>query len=149
MRDDGRPPGEVLKLLRNRAGVSSTDCGKACGFSGGAGYLRYETSAKPIPTRVITKIIPLLLGKGEPPVTREELVSISDLGDLGVVLEVALQPRAHQLPNLTQVNGSRHGLPVRYRAETGIFMSPERLASRRHEASLLLPDPTYPAESQW
>ena len=154
-----KSPGHHLKALRMRAGVSSTDLGKALGFSNANGYLRYEnnppyTEGKKIPARIITSIIPLLVGKGEPPVTRDELVAISDMADLaGVMGEIkqseALFRAATGQPTFVFPQSDGPGLPIRYRIEGDVYMPEAKLRERASGRANLLPDPRYPAEVQF
>lgn len=74
--------GVALRNLRIRADVSQSVCGEALGM-GASGFQRYETKfgSRRIPTRVIEALIPLFVGKGDPPVTEAELWNLSELRD--------------------------------------------------------------------
>jgi hypothetical protein len=131
-------PRRMLKALRNRAGVSSTVLAEALGFGAGTGYLRYENDTRfdtrKIPYRIISVISPLLVGKGEPPVTHEELLAISEVGALSSILHstppaaahrAASSDRPEQRPEARTSGTPR--LPVRYRIEGGVLITQRKL----------------------
>jgi hypothetical protein len=77
-------PGQKLKSMRERAGVSQHECAKALGMATPSGYGRYENDAtynakgEAIPGNIIAGVATVLVGKGYPPVTLQELMEISD-----------------------------------------------------------------------
>ena len=157
-----KSPGKYLKALRMRAGVSSTDLGKVLGFSNANGYLRYEnnppyTTGRKIPGRIITSIIPHLVGRGEPPVTRDELISISDMADLADVMGEIKQSEQWTRAAMGQPSfvfpkpGAAGGpaLPVRFRVERDVYVPSQKLSERISGTSMCLPDPRFPADVQF
>jgi DNA-binding XRE family transcriptional regulator len=77
-------PGQKLKSMRERAGVSQQECAKALGMATPSGYGRYENDAtynakgEAIPGNIIAGVATVLVGRGYPPVTLQELMEISD-----------------------------------------------------------------------
>lgn len=75
------PVTERLKTMRNRAGVTMADAAKALGYKTPSGYQHYEDPKKflqkYLPSEIIEMLIPLFVGRGQPPVTDEE---VWDLG---------------------------------------------------------------------
>lgn len=70
-----------LKELRERADVSMDALAKAAGYAGASSYQRYEDPAlflKPyLPLQLVMAIAPALAGKGEPPVTADEVYALA------------------------------------------------------------------------
>lgn len=87
-------PGQRLKALRKRADLTQTDLSKACEFAGPTGYSRFENDERYarelIPIRIIDAILPLLVGRGSPPITALEVLEISEIAgckSLSMILE--------------------------------------------------------------
>lgn len=71
------PVTERLKALRNRAGVTMREAAGAIGKKTPSGYQHYEDPNKffrpYLPHEIIKDLIPLFVGRGEPPITEEEM----------------------------------------------------------------------------
>lgn len=75
------PVAEELKKLRERAGLSMDRLARECGYKGASSYQRYENAdqyTRPLlPVPLAVKIAAALAGRGEPPVTREEVLALA------------------------------------------------------------------------
>ncbi len=84
---NGRPPPCLkLKSFRSRAGITAKVAAKACNLSSANSFYRYEAvelmGTTAIPDHIIKAIMPLIVGRGSPPVTDTELLSIASAHDL-------------------------------------------------------------------
>ena len=72
---------QKLKLLRERSKRSMAVLARALGYKGGSSYQRYEDpnlyTRKYLPLEIVEKLIPALEGKGEPPITKEEVLALA------------------------------------------------------------------------
>lgn len=72
---------ENLKHLRERAGLSMDRLARDCGFKGASSYQRYENPdqyTRPwLPLPLVIKIADALIGKGEPPIKRGEVMALA------------------------------------------------------------------------
>lgn len=147
--------GERLKELRNRAGVTGRECATAFLRSLGkktdgvhkieTRWFRYESSEfndKKVPWRVIDPVIPLLVGKGHPVITKADLIDIADIPQtsvnalLGKSVDNTGQSDRPTSNRRTPFMGARLAdtgsvvLRVKFRAEAGVFMTPDSVHSR-------------------
>jgi phage repressor protein C with HTH and peptisase S24 domain len=71
------PVTERLKALRVRAGVTMAEAAQALGYKTASGYQHYEDPKKftrpYVPRETIEKLLPLLRGRGEPPIQDMEV----------------------------------------------------------------------------
>lgn len=76
------PAAQTLRNLRMRAGLSARRLAEAAGMPATT-YKSYEDRyAKPhLPTTLVTQIAPYLVGRGTPPVTRQELAALAGIVD--------------------------------------------------------------------
>jgi len=140
-----------LKRLRERAGVTALECakarlvylGKSANKASPNSWYRYENAQfmgdRAIPDEIIEAAMPVLLGKGMPPITADELMSISSAHRLLSVRGIAsgdtqqqggrLLPQAVVAPVFTPEQ-SGQPLVVRFRAERGVYMSEDAVHSR-------------------
>ena len=144
----------ALKALRTRAQVSAEDCAKALGYKGPTSYLRYENDksfdGNPIPATVVMGIIPLLVGKGSPPVRMDELLSISELKGVERLL-VSVQTRS-VMPSARESGEFLRNVPqlmVKYRLERGTYRDSTRTLQPDYGVSPLMPLRSFPQDHQW
>jgi len=167
----GKKPCELLREYRERAGVSKVDAAKACGFKGDNPTVAYDLYENPkkrgdklIPNgKIIQPLLRLLVGKGHPTVTVEDMLSISDAKNLPQMLEsVARQneiARAQtngddgadesapmRVPN---VGATARHVPIRFRIETGVYMSQDVIARRRYGWSPFVYAIDFPDDRQF
>lgn len=75
-------PREVLKELMERSGLSGLEIAKQAGYRSASGYYRLMQQQvqgdKLIAHEAIKRLIPVLRGRGNPPITLDELMAISD-----------------------------------------------------------------------
>lgn len=164
-----KSPGEILRDLVKRSGVSTEriaeiarEKGLAKWSGGNAVTNKWQKQSKyvgenaaPLPWNVVKAIGAAIVGHGTPPVTWAELEALSDAagGDMGIAVRAASAsagaPRevvASYFANESMQTAEV--LPVRYRAEDGVYVSPTVL-ERSHGLSLLAPSPRYSAKFQF
>lgn len=170
------PPCQRLKALRDRAGVSGKECADAWrAFKdrhklpkrgkktlmppAATTWYRYENvdvmGDRPIPDNVITALIPLLVGKGTPPITENELAAISESGmiDRSRVPLISDAPRGKPALSIVRPEaapkqatqdgdvGSEAGagcLVIQYRAERGVYLDADRLDAKTFGCSPII-----------
>lgn len=87
---------EKLRALRVRSGLSKRQVAVAAGWKGGSSYQRYENAdlySKPyLPLDICLRLVPALVGRGVPRITREEVLELAGVGQAGgaAALEAAL-----------------------------------------------------------
>lgn len=79
---------EELKKLRERAGLSMQAVAKLMGLAGGSSYQRYENpvefTKEALPQHIVRALISALVGKGDPPIAREEVLRLSGFHKLAI-----------------------------------------------------------------
>ncbi|MBO6510142.1 MAG: hypothetical protein JJ979_16965, partial [Roseibium sp.] len=69
-----------LKALRLRAELPMAAIAKAFGLKGRSGYQRYENpetfTKDDLPLNLVRKLLPLMVGKGDPAITVEEVMDL-------------------------------------------------------------------------
>ena len=140
------PPCTKLKRIRERAEVTALQCAQAYSRHMGKDpkkaspttWFRYESvkdmGDNPIHDQIIEAVMPLLVGRGRPKVTTDELLDISSAYRLLSVRDKVggngrHLPRPDGEPSLTGI-ATAHPLVVRYRAERGVYMDTKTLHSR-------------------
>ncbi len=112
-----KPPRVRLREMRERVGVSGGQLAARLGYASAAGYLKYEQEKawgdKPIPYDVIKRLIPHFRGAGNPAVTVEELLAVSDAKAI---------PKAVSRAFEAVVDDGQGLLTVKYRVESGVFV---------------------------
>lgn len=112
------PPRLKLKALIERSGTSVSRLAKLLGYSHASGlsnYLQERVQGdRPIPYDVVRRLMPHLRGAGNPPITVEELLAVTDVRDVPKPIE-----RAFVAAVVTDEDGL---LQVRYRIEPGVLM---------------------------
>jgi hypothetical protein len=173
------PPADKLKALRERAKtdgkgeVSAVMCAEAWrqykaehgltqkgkkpkGPPSPNTWYRYESSApdkqgdKPIPYDAVMAIMPMLVGRGIPPIEEDELMALTSVGrrfgntaprkapqapQLSVVPKTSLPMSNATLPAIHASDGV---LPVKYRAERGTLYERSELDMRNFGQSNLI-----------
>src|SRR5690349_11467517 len=75
-----------LRRLRERAGLSMEALARQIGFRRASSYQRYENAAlyrrNFFSPDFIEKLRPALVGKGDPPITDEEVLALGSLGKI-------------------------------------------------------------------
>ena len=67
-----------LRIIVRRAGLSYDRVATMMGYSHGSGVQEFfnPKNPKPIPSRIIDKMLPILVGRGDPPIKREEVFAL-------------------------------------------------------------------------
>jgi hypothetical protein len=162
-----KSPGEILRSLVDRAGMSAAQIARIAkeqglaDWSGGNALTNYWQAKSPhvaggkkIPYRVIGAVSSIIVGKGEPPIRWDELLSISDVQFPSAAApqfssaagDGAGMPATIAKPAMLE--GTLMQLPVRYRAEDGVFVN-EAFLERSHGKSALLATSAYPLAHQF
>jgi len=107
-----------LKALRERAGLTISEVATAVGFSGPSGWARYESAdyyrKSHISVDLARKLEPLLVGRGNPPIAREEVWSLAGVIPEGVTREVpghanaAMRSEPQTIPPMTVADMVAH-----------------------------------------
>src|SRR5690349_4659002 len=148
--------GPRLQRLRERSELRVEDIAKKLEMSP-TGYRRYENDAlyvkEMIPASIMIKLLPIMMGQGEPPITADELLSISELKGLSGLL--MRQPREDSpiAPKETMGEAANFvgALTIKYRLAKGVYRDKSALASGAgvDYVSRVLPSAQYPPASQW
>ena len=136
-------PRERLKELRMRSGyASASQLARDAGYASTTGYIHFEQKPyqgdKPIPYSVIKKLMPLLVGRGSPPITPEELLLLTNVKDISVPQQNAF---------VSVVSDGDGLLSVKYKIEPGIYVKMSQ--PRSYGASRLGTSPVYPKSAQF
>lgn len=72
-----------IKRLRERAGLSMEQMARAMALKGGSSYQNYETRARAtyLKLTLVRRLLPTLLGKGQPPISRAEIMQLAGVED--------------------------------------------------------------------
>lgn len=139
-------PRETLRELRMRSGLSAAEIARRTGYKSTNGYITHEYDKwgdKPIPSTLVEKLIPLMVGRGSPPITTDELIGISDVRRIR-----ALVPRpAHTTHQSPAQSGPF--LTVRYRAERGTYVDKAELPKRSFGTAPFGPSVMYDMSAQF
>lgn len=77
---------EKLRQLRARAKLSQAQIAKKMGLKGQSSYQRYEDATEfqkvYLPGEFVEKLIPILQGKGQPPIALDEILSLAGLSTI-------------------------------------------------------------------
>lgn len=142
MARDKKLPREALKELYERAGISEAKLSRELGYGSPAGLNRYTRESqqgdKPIPYKIIQRLIPFLRGAGNPPIMLEEILAVSDYQNIPKPVVKAFEAAV--------VNDGDGLLVVKYRIEAGVFL---RLGTKTYGASRIGVTGDYPASVQW
>ena len=153
------PPATRLKQLRRRSGMTALECAKLSGVGTTPGaWYRYESTMERdmgkelIPDAVIMSIIPHMIGRGEPPIREEEIISLAqgqrflramkDRKKIAGKPALSLKDVAPTFPK--SASGVKH-LTVKYRAERGIFMGKEAFERRTYGVGPIVEAPEFRA----
>ena len=130
-------PADKLRTMRESIHpiLSQAECGRALGISGTA-YRKYETTDERgdalVPIHIVNALMPLMVGKGNPTITRQKLLDISELNSIDKASRDLLKSSGKEI-NL---------LDTMYRLELGTFIDERRLEGKVQSTTHLtsLPD---------
>ena len=99
--------GEALSRLRDRSGMSVRELANAAGYKHGSGIQRYLDVGheKPIPVEIAKKIADAMVGRGEPPIKREEVIALTGLSVQPAMLKPTRIDHAPDQPPMKSVDG--------------------------------------------
>lgn len=146
--------GPRLQRLRERSELRVEDIAKKLEMSP-TGYRRYENDElyvkELIPASFMIKLLPILVGQGDPPITVDDLLSISELkGVSGLLLRAPREdaPLAGKESMGEQIN-LVGAMSIKYRLAKGVYRDKDALDAGVDLASRVLPSMQYPSEAQW
>lgn len=93
LRGSGANAAELLKELRERAGLSRAKLAELAGYGRGTSLARYESAeymgARRLPVDLVARLESALCGKGQPPISKEQIWALADTGSAIAVVAVA------------------------------------------------------------
>lgn len=142
----------ALKRLRNRAGVTAKDAAKAIG-KGESGYMRYEDTkdfdARPIPAPIILGLMPLFVGRGDPPIKQDELLAISEIANIHDVLAQSFRQTKPAVREFAEFAPVSNQLPIKFQIESGTFRAEDKVLGASYGVAPILPLRSYSQDAQW
>jgi hypothetical protein len=144
--------GARLQRLRKRSGVRVGELSAAIGAKTDTTYRNYENEKRyvdtPIPAHIVMPLFSIMVGRGEPPVTAEELLNLSEMRGIQRFLSRVASPlacgEALELPSTTGA------LIVRHHLALGVYRDSNRAMSAGPGlVSRVLPSSQYPQQQQW
>lgn len=134
-------PAVRLRRLRDRAGLTAAVCARAADMTNATSWFVYENAKRmrnrKLPMKVIKPMLTLMVGRGTPRVTSDELIALSDIESIEEVRATALPvqhndtKRTQNLTGVFQQNGTAPTLlKVRYRIEKSVYLSSDMIADR-------------------
>ncbi len=134
-----------MRALIERAGYKSAELARLMGYASASGFNRYELSGhgdKPIPAKVVKELMPHLVGRGSPPITREEVLALTGL-------VATAPPPASGVARQTVPLTSPRAVPVKYRIDVGVFVEAAAVGHRNYGDAPFLVSPEFPPLSQF
>ncbi|MCV0427169.1 MAG: hypothetical protein K5905_17040 [Roseibium sp.] len=129
---------EKLQDLKERSGLSLRAIAREMGYSQASSIQRYFSVDYPetgLPANFISKLLAVLPGKGQPVITRDEILALAD----GSVAEI--QRKAPALP--------KSGVPIVGEVAAGLWMEAALFETENAEESTISYDVRFPAQSQF
>ncbi len=129
---------ERLQALKDRSGLSLRAIARAMGYSQASSIQRYFSagySGETLPANFVTRLLTVLPGKGNPAITREEILDLAD----GTVAEIQ-----RKLPDLP-----KSGVPVVGEVAAGLWMEAALFEAEAAEESTVSYDIRFPANAQF
>lgn len=123
-------PREALREVWQRSGLSAATVARQAGYTSTAGFynlMQERQGDRPIPAPAIKRLIPILVGLGQPPITIEDLVSISD-GTPGT--EVGAMTGPSTVAAIAKTVGASADLIAAYRETPGALLKVTLRAER-------------------
>jgi transcriptional regulator with XRE-family HTH domain len=146
-----KPARTVLRELRTRAGLSAAEIARKLGYASTNGYIKYEYEEQGdrlIPYRVIRGVMPLFVGRGTPPITADELISISEARTLKQdAAGISTPPSVVQFPPQQPTSGKF--LTIRFRVEAGVYVDAPLAGTRTYGEAPMGYAFDFVAESQF
>lgn len=147
-----RKPFEILRDLRLRTGLTQSEIARRLTYKSPSGYNRWERPEKKeyednlIPYHVIQQLMPVLVGKGHPPVTHDELLAISDAKSIPADVKATYG----EVPaEFAKSMASRQPLEIRYRVERGVYIDLKERIEADKATAPILPSSKYPSDCQF
>lgn len=129
---------DKLQQLKERSGLSLRAIAREMGYSQASSIQRYFSADYPetgLPANFISKLLTALAGKGEPPITRGEILALAD----GSVAEI--QKRVPDLP--------KSGVPIVGEVAAGLWMEAALFETENALESTISYDVRFPAQAQY
>lgn len=129
---------DKLQLLKERSGLSLRAIAREMGYSQASSIQRYFSADYPekgLPANFISKLLAVLPGKGDPAITRDEILALAD----GSVAEI--QKKLPELPN--------SGVPIVGEVAAGLWMEAALFETENSLESTISYDVRFPAQAQF
>jgi len=140
-------PRQRLAAIRERSRLSVREVVSRLGYQSPAGYHRYEREDlqkdQPIPLDIVRRLMPHFLGRGQPPITADEMMALTDVQESfsrGVVDKYFTTPAA-------VAEGS--GLVMRYAIEPGKFVKADAVPEASSARSMVCAHSLYGGQTQF
>lgn len=136
-----KTPHETLREIVDRSGLSHAEIARFLGYASTSGFSSRLKPAKPdapVSIRLTERLMPILSGRGTPPITNDELIAISEA-----------RPYRQQQPSTSAVQAVPHEIRVKYRVEPGVFMDVDAINRKVYGPSGLVAVLDYPPQSQF
>jgi len=146
-------PRDALKRLWKRTGLSGIEVAKRAGYAAPSGFyalMQDRQGSRPIAHEAIKRLIPVFRGLGEPPVTVDELLAISDAASPGPVATQSLSTAVTAAADTVAFGKETIGgvlLPIRYRCERGTYVD-TKAPARNYGSSRIAVSTEYPMMAQ-
>ena len=143
-----------LKAYRDRAGLSMEAIAHRLGYKGGSSYQRYEDSDRIkkdyLPFDLVLKLAEALEGLGSPPLTRREILTLSQYSDEDIDAYIADGQPAHA-GNTPDLPPSVNQEPVEVSPESSAIEEVEARAAAGAGSLIAEPEggPLWHFPSQW
>ncbi|MET1411704.1 S24 family peptidase [Roseibium sp. HPY-6] len=127
-----------LQKLKERSGLSLRAIAREMGYSQASSIQRYfsaDYGENGLPANFISKLLAVLPGKGDPAITRDEILLLAD----GSVAEI--QRKTTSLP--------KTGVPVVGEVAAGLWMEAALFETENAEESTISYDVRFPAQAQY
>lgn len=129
---------EKLQHLKDRSGLSLRAIAREMGYSQASSIQRYFSASYPdagLPANFISKLLTVLPGKGNPAITREDVLALAD----GAVAEI--QKKVPQIP--------KNGVPIVGEVAAGLWMEAALFEAENALESTISYDIRFPAQAQY
>jgi len=139
-------PRQRLAALRERSRLSVREVVSRLGYQSPAGYHRYEREDlqkdQPIPLDIVRRLMPHFIGRGQPPITADEMMALTDVQEAfskGVV-DKYFTPAA-------VAEGA--GLIMKYAIEPGKFVRADAVPTENSARSMVCAHALYGGQAQF
>lgn len=132
-----------LTALRDRAGLTMQEMALALGYAGRSSIQRYESEGEYtkawLPREFVDKLVPILVGRGDPPITKAEVLRLAGWTP-DLLLGVGETAHAPEVEGI---------MPVLGEVRAGRWLEVDEMAQERHKPIPVGNDPDYADKPQF